>query len=297
MLEETQTASVPEGDRSTEAEVPQVNADKSVPGSAEADEAGDEGHDEQAEPEHTGDETPEQKRSGYQRAKVRLEKTRQERDFWRDEALRNRATPSEKDAAAPADELPKLPKLSEYTGTIEEYEREAEAYRDKLLKAVEARTQKREMERQAQTAIESFNERLMAVPEIEEIKTEAGKMSRDLLSYMERIAAPMKNGPEVVKEMLLDPDLREQLLSLDRVKDGHGIAAQLHAVSAGLLIANRKSAAATPDAAATTKAPRPFAPMAKSAGKATVDLNDPNTPTDVWSKEFTDRMERKRKSS
>jgi hypothetical protein len=283
-MSETLASVLTDGLSEEKAEVTAINADVEDVGDEQETEAKAQSTDEES-PEG---ETPEQKHkrlSGYQRTKIKLQKTSQERDFWRKEALRNR--PETEKQAAPPDELPKIPKLSEFQGTVEEYEKAVSDYPEKLRVALETKTQKAEIEKQASEAIQSFNERLRSYPEFEQMAqaVQDSKMDSNLLNYMERVAAPLKNGPEVIKEVLLDDDLRDQLLQLDRVKDGNGIAAQLHAVSAGLLIANRKAKAEAKEnePPPTTKAPKPPVPVRKPIGSTTGEPSD-SEPAMKWIK-------------
>ena len=236
----------------------------------------------------SSDEHPEEKKrlGGWQR---KIQKLEQEKETLL-EALRA-GKPAESPKPA-TDERPQPPKLKDFPGTIEQYQKEVDEYPEKLVAYLDVQRQKQGQAERSAQAIETFTERLNALPELDEIREQASGFSKDLLEYVEQMAAPLKNGPETVRELLLDEDWRAQLRELDRFKNGAAIAAQIYAISADLLIAKKKAGSAEKSDDAPLKTPKPPQPVTRAAAKAAIDLNDPKTPPEVWRKEFLARLEK-----
>jgi hypothetical protein len=257
----------------------QINAEETAENAQVGDEQDPEAIAELTDEETPKEETPEQKHkrlSGSQRNKLKLQKMAQEIDFWREEALKGRSQP-EKVAAQPND-LPEPPDIETYQGTMAEFKKELSEYREKLLKAQEVKAQKAAIERETVAAMRSFNERLRALPEFGQMAqtTHEYKMDPDLIGHIEKIAAAMPNGHEVLKEVLLADDSRDQLLRLAKLKDGQGIYAQMHAISRELLIASRtaKAEAKENEPPPETKAPRPPTTVRKPSGAISTEPLD-----------------------
>jgi hypothetical protein len=102
------------------------------------------------------------------------------------------------------------------------------------------------------------------------------KVSNRLANFMGQVAAGLRNGTDVMREAILDPETLSALVELDHVGDADGIKSQLHAISAGLRFANKQSAAKKDDEKEplSSRAPKPPIPVRNAPATDTTSLED-----------------------
>jgi hypothetical protein len=273
---------------------PEQEIPAEVPANAEPQEGGEQP---QADAEH-GDEPEETKQKrlgGWQR---RIQKQEREIEFWREQALKTQPAKESPQPVVDA-EVPKVPDIDTFQGTMDEYKAALAEYPAKLKQYLESKREQDEQRKQTETTVSEFVERLKEVPELPEMQkaAQAAKVSGRLASYISQEAAKLSNGTDVLREAMLDPEVLSQLVKLDKLNDGNGILAQLHAISYGLRIANRKIQAEKQDSAneppPPSKAPKPVTPASRPAITKAVDVYDPNTSQKDWMKAREAQLNRK----
>lgn len=230
-----------------------------------------------------GEEAEHKRLGGFKR---KVLKAQQEAEFWREEALRNRSKGDEK-SAEPDPDRPKRPKLADFQGTVEDYEKALEEYEGKLETWTNARRDREAVERQIETSVASLTKKVSDLPEWDEMKAavQEHKMPMRLTNLLVAEAAKLKNGPETLKALLLDPDEAAQLAEFDKYEDGESIKAQIVSMSRALRIAGKetKSAEAEVDEEkppTPAKPPAPINPVKKVAPTVT-GLSD-DLSVDEW---------------
>lgn len=223
---------------------------------------------------------------GYARKAI---KAQQEAEYWRKEALRrSEPKPEEKAETKPDADKPalKLPKLSDFPGTIEEFDKAqatAQADYDKAMERwLDGKKQTEAIEKQVESRLVDLDSRLAKLPELAEMR-KAVKDSH----FPERLtrlllieAAKVKHGEQVLKDLLLDTEEREQLMEFDTLNAGDSIVAHFHAAARAVRLAGKKPEAEVVDeenAPPPKKAPEPITPVKKVAPTAT-GLSDDLSP-------------------
>lgn len=252
-------------------EEPQVNAEESA-AAEPGNEAGSD-VDPQATPTKSEEEPEEQKQKrlgGWQR---QIQKLKRDNETLL-ELVRTRPQAEDKPKPVVDEEEPKLPPVSEFAGTLAEYDKLVAEFPAKYAKYAESKRQANEVKQQAETSIASLNERIEKLPELAEMKKAAteAKMSLRLTNFMIAEAAKKSNGPEVLREALLDAEIRNDLIACDRAQDGQGIASLLNSVSIALRLAGKNSAA--PEGAQPKPKPTPITPVKGAGSPATPSLED-----------------------
>lgn len=213
---------------------------------------------------------------GWQRKILKLE---QERDVWRDHALAQESKLKGKEPEiAPVVKEPQPPDFETFQGTTEEFKKALSEYPAKLREFLDKQRTEETQKQQSKQLQESFHKRLGELPELPKMKEAAAeaKVSNRLANFMGQVAAGMRNGTDVMKEAILDPETLSALVELDQVGDGDGIKAQLHAISAGLRIANKQAAAKQTEdkEPLSSRAPRPPIPVRNAPAKDVTSLED-----------------------
>jgi hypothetical protein len=159
-----------------------------------------------------GDPEQQKKRlGGWQRKILKLE---QERDVWRDHALANQLKAKEPEQAQVKE--PQPPDIETFTGTTDEFKKALAEYPGKLREFLDKQRTEEANKRQFDDLKTSFNKRLSELPELPKMKEAAtsAKVSERLANFMGSVASGLKNGTEVMKEALLDPETLEALVEL-----------------------------------------------------------------------------------
>lgn len=284
MLEEVANVLTQDGPEVEEAE---ITAEETP--TAETEESGEEKPQADAD---KGEEAEHKRLGGFKR---KVLKAQQEADFWREEALRNRKTEGKETAAAPDPDKPKRPKLSEFQGTVEEFDKAQDEYEAKLERWTETKAQQDAVTRQIETSVASLTKKVADLPEWDEMKAavQEHKMPLRLTNVLVAEAAKLTNGAETLKALLLDPEEAAQLANLDRFEDEVGIKAQIISMSRALRIAGKKSEPVEEVEVKTAPEPppKPINPVKKVAPTAT-GLDD-NLSVDEWRRRREAQLKRK----
>lgn len=256
---------------------------------AEAEESGEEKPQADAD---KGEEAEHKRLGGFKR---KVLKAQQEAEFWREEALRSRKTEGKETAAEPDPDKPKRPKLSEFQGTVEEFDKAQDEYEAKLERWTETKAQQDAVTRQIETSVASLTKKVADLPEWDEMKAavQEHKMPLRLTNVLVAEAAKLTNGAETLKALLLDPEEAAQLANLDRFEDEVGIKAQIISMSRALRIAGKKSEPVEEVEVKTAPEPppKPINPVKKVAPTAT-GLDD-NLSVDEWRRRREAQLKRK----
>lgn len=245
-----------------------------------------------------GEEAEHKRLGGFKR---KVLKAQQEAEFWREEALRNRKTEGKETAVEPDPDKPKRPKLSEFPGTVEEFEKAQDEYEAKLEKWTESSRAQMEVQRQIETSVASLTQKVADLPEWDEMKAavQEHKMPLRLTNVLVAEAAKLKNGPETLKALLLDPEEASQLAELDKYEDEVGIKAQIISMSRALRIAGKQtqSAEVEVEKEPAEKPPKPINPVRKVAPSGTDDwMNDPKLSNEEWARRRNAKVAKARQS-
>jgi len=219
---------------------------------------------EKVEPEQKADDetesTEEQKpkrKGGWQR---KIEKLEQEVELWRDQALKTQSSSPNDPPTGPA--KPTAPKLSTFQGTVEEFEKAQEKYAQELEAYTQQTAEQRVMAKRAEQATNEVLTKLQSMEDYDDIDEAAQEyMPHDLLRPLASECAMFKNGAEVFRELIVNPDEREELLNMHEMRDIAGIKAQLRILARTLR--KQPQAAASPNPA--SRAPKPLTPVTKPA--------------------------------
>lgn len=258
------------------AEVEEVTAEETP--IAEAEESGEEKPQADAK---QGEEAEHKKRlGGWQR---KIIKTETERDFWREEALRTRGDKSDKPNAEPDPDRPKPPRLKEFPGTVEEFDKAQEKYEADLEKWTDNKREEDRIKREVETSVASLTQQVSELPELDDMKAavKKHKLPYRLTDLLVAETAKLKNGAETLRALLLDPEEAAQLAEYDKFEDGNSLKAQIISMSRALRIAGKKSEQEdTEDKPAPPKPPAPITPVKKVAPTQT-GLSD-DEPIEKW---------------
>jgi hypothetical protein len=187
-------------------------------------------------------------------------------------------------------DFPTVPDYETFTGTHEEWLKILKEIPSKAKAYIESQQAAQREEQLFKAATSSFQERVAKLPDLKAI-TEAVNgtaMSQEAQGFIGAQLVKIKNGPEVMREIFLDPELHEELVELDKFQDAQGIISKLHAVSMALRIASKKLGEADADTDTddppkpATQAPAPLKPLKKSSPTAT-GLDD-DLPWNEWVK-------------
>lgn len=219
-----------------------------------------------------GDDEGHKRLGGWQRKIVKLER---EVEVWREQALKSQPAKTESAELT----APEPPDLETFGGTMAEFKVAQQKYAKDLRAFVDQERNQQDRIKQTETAVRTFGERISKLPEAKEVRKALDNLdaSPALVPYLNVELAKLKNGPEVLREIMLDADNVDELLEFDRAKDGPGIQTMLLTVSRALRIAQRNSAEQEP---AQTKAPKPATPLRKTSSTDT-DLHD-DLSTEEW---------------
>ena len=223
-------------------------------------------------------ETAEHKKrlGGWQR---KIQKLEQENELLRDMALRGKPAEEKQEVS----DRPVRPKLAEFSGTVEDYEKALEEYEAALEQWT---VDKREQEAVARQVEASSSALLAEVSEMEEFddmkaSVKTYKMPMRLTDLLVAEAAKLKNGAETLKALLLDPDEAAQLAEYDRYEDATSIKAQVISMSRALRAAGKKSEPeGKEESSAPQRPPKPINPVKKVAPTST-GLDD-DEPIEKW---------------
>lgn len=229
----------------------------------------------EADEEPEAEEEPKPKRKGGWQRKI--EKLETEVGYWREEALRNRTgSPNNPTTSGPV--KPTAPKLSTFQGTVDEFEKAQEEYATKLEAYTNQLAQQQVAQQRIQQAQASFSTRLKELDDYEEVNETAQEtIPAELVGPLGAECALLKNGTQVFRELIMDSDLRDELLELYDNRDISGMKAQIRALGIAL---RKTKAEAAPPKAAVTKAPKPPTPVTKPAPTDT-GLRDDDS-VEVW---------------
>ena len=167
---------------------------------------------------------------GWQR---KIQKLERENEVLRELAVRTR--PQETTVEQVEDE-PKPPDIETFSGTTEEFKKAQQEFPSNLKAYWESQRQQQVEQESLVTAAETLNEKVRELPEVDEIRAAFREMRppERLMNLIQRTCALQSNGAEVLREVLLDPEHRKEMMDFGRVGDGASIAAKLHGVSAAL---------------------------------------------------------------
>ena len=265
MAEETQLADV-----LTPQDGQEVQDNAEVSGTAKADEAGEK-PEPQATQDKRDDEEGHKRLGGWQR---KIQKLERELEVWREHALK--AQPAAKEQ--PSDKAPEPPDLETFQGTMGEFKAAQSKYAKDLEAYIAQRSERQQQQKDAEAAVRSFGDRLKQLPDIDEVQEayQDANMSPALDSFLTVELAKLKNGPEVLRELLLDEDTRDDLLEMGRANDGVGIKALLVATSRALRIAQRNQPEAEKQQASPK--PKPIAGPSSNSAATQVTIFNAKTP-------------------
>lgn len=211
MPEETNPADVLEQDGR-----PVLNADE--PEDAETPEGGEADEAAHAESTETEQQKQEKKRlGGWQRKILRTEA---ERDFWKEEALKNRSRTESKETVAEKPEAPtsKKPTPDQFN-TYEEY---VEAFADwkaeqkfsELYAKQQQAVEKKSIDERAREVIESYNERVAAfTEEHEDFREKISKLriSEEVGPSLQNALLEDENGPALAYHIATHPEIQQRI--------------------------------------------------------------------------------------
>lgn len=222
------------------------------------------------------DETRGKKLSGAQRQKLKLERARQERDFWREEALKNRPAAAQEPEARTVQEdkppaKPTRPKVEDfadfaaYDAAVVKYDADRDQYlEDKLAYELRQREVKGRQQAERQTVAEKFanqigESRKQHADYDETVFTEDVPMSQ----AMHDAIVTSDHGAEVAYFLGKNPDEAERIAVLPPIAAIREIG-KIESRIAGTKPAAEEEEQESP--AAASRAPRPPSPVRRTSG-------------------------------
>ena len=254
-------------------EVVENNAEETT--NAAAANAGEDGNP-QATQNQTDDESNKPRKGGYLR---KLEKAEQERDFWREEALRNRGTQAKPAAEVSQgeDKPPVKPKLENFN-TLPEYEDAKDKYFEDLA-AFEAKQAVAKFKTESQQQAERQTVADGWATQVAEAKTrysdfEAVAFSEDVpfSQAMFEAVTTSELGADIAYELGKNPDESERIAKLPPIQ----AVREIGKIEARIAARNAAAEKTEETQAATSKAPRPPVPVRRPA----VSSNEPEDKDD-----------------
>lgn len=256
-----------------------VNAEEST--SAAAREAGEE--EPQANANKHDDEN--KRKGGWLR---KLSKAEQERDFWRDEALRNRGTQAKQETAQPEEEKPPVkpvrPKAKDYKqdewekydADLDKYETERDEYHEKNLayQLKKAEGTRRE-QAQHQEAADGWAQQIAeAKEEYADFEDVAFSEDTPMNGVMARAITTSEIGWRIAYELGKHPEEAERIIRLDPVAAIRAIGKIESRIEAKLAEADKEDKEEEPPPAAASRAPRPPTPVRRQSPATSTEPRD-----------------------
>lgn len=237
--------------------------------------------------------TPEQQEAfdrAFRKREAKLRREFEERYAKTSEA---QATPAEKAETADADETPtrpELPKVSEFKGTLEEYDKAVAEYPAKLQAFLDH-------ERQSQERAQSVAQRLTTS------EAKAVKAHSDYQTEVEALYEDIRNDEEpkfrddiiaTIAEESEDPHELTYYLAKNRAEFRRIAALEPHQVLREVLkLELRMQAAPAPDKKPAEPKPKPPAPVGARATSSAFDVNDTSLSPDEWARQRNEQLSKR----
>lgn len=229
---------------------------------------------------------PKRRLGGWQRKLIKAE---QERDFWRDEALRTREAEPEK--KQPADDKPQKPRMEDFTGpdAWEKYEAARDKYHEdlsdyKARKAKEEAIAEFNARSQQQKATDGWAQQCAEVrknhADFDEVAFD------DLVPVTDAMAHAVtrhKVGAEIAYYLGSNPAEAARISRLETPLEQVMAIGEIGARLAGKQSAGEEETE-TKSAAPPSRAPKPPTPVKRPSSTAVPDLNDPKLDIKEWLK-------------
>ncbi len=210
---------------------------------------------------------PPKKKGGFQKKIVKLE---QEKEYWRQEALRAQSTAKPAEPAGPVKDISTRPKASDFATHDEYIESLVEWKADQKIAAINTKRQQDEARSQVQTKFQTHNARVEAFKESHEDFDETMENVSTIpmsLAVQESIL-DSDNGPEMMYALANDPKEFKRICSLPPFQ----AAREMGKLETKFII----SKTSTPSETKASSKPKPITPVRTRGASSARDLNDPN---------------------
>lgn len=217
------------------------------------------------------DDEQQRRKGGWLR---KLSKAEQERDFWREEALRNRGKEPEKQQEPPKEDKPPVkptrPKLADFP-TLEDYEKAQDKYDEDRDKYEDAKAEYRERQSDARRQQQSKTQEVAdswatQVAEAEtrypDFKEVAFNKDIPFSNVMLEAVVTSDVGTDIAYELGKNPDLAEKIFKMNPVAATREIGKIEARIEARNAAAEKEE---KEEPAATTRAPRPVSPVRRQS--------------------------------
>lgn len=209
---------------------------------------------------------PPKKKGGFQKKIVKLE---QEKEYWRQEALRAQTNAKPTEPAKPIMDTSTRPKASDFATHDEYLESLVDWKADQKIAAINSKRQQDEAKNQVQTKFQTHNARVESFKETHEDFDETMENVNTIpmsLAVQESIL-DSDHGPEMMYALASDPKEFKRICSLPPLQ----AAREMGKLETKFI----KSTSTTPETK-TTRAPKPVTPVRTRGVGVVKDLNDPN---------------------
>ena len=211
---------------------------------------------------------PPKKKGGFQKKIVKLE---QEKEYWRQEALRAQTNAKPTEPAKPIMDTSTRPKASDFATHDEYLESLVDWKADQKIAAINSKRQQDEAKNQVQTKFQTHNARVESFKETHEDFDETMENVNTIpmsLAVQESIL-DSDHGPEMMYALASDPKEFKRICSLPPLQ----AAREMGKLETKFI--KPTSASSDPK---TTRAPKPVTPVRTRGASVPKDLSDPNLP-------------------
>ena len=228
---------------------------------------------------------PPKKKGGFQKKIVKLE---QEKEYWRQEALRAQTTAKPIEPVIPPKDLTTRPKATDFATHDEYLEQLVEWKADQKIAAIQTKRQQDEAKTQVQNKFNTHNSRVISFKESHEDFDEViDNVSTIPMSIaVQESILDSDHGPEMMYALGNDPKEFKRICSLPPLQAAREM---------GKLETKFIKPATTSSNEKTTRAPKPVSPVRTRGASVPKDLNDPNLPYEEFKRLRNEEIE-KRKS-
>jgi hypothetical protein len=226
---------------------------------------------------------PPKKKGGFQKKIVKLE---QEKEYWRQEALRAQANAKPAEPTKPIVDTSTRPKASDFATHDEYLESLVEWKADQKIAAINAKRQQDEAKNQVQTKFQTHNARVEAFKVTHEDFDETMENVNTIpmsLAVQESIL-DSDHGPEMMYALASDPKEFKRICSLPPLQAAREM---------GKLETKFIKTTSTSSETKTTRAPKPVTPVRTRGAAAVKDLNDPNISYEDYKRLRTEQIKQR----
>jgi hypothetical protein len=211
------------------------------------------------------DTKPPKKKGGFQKKIVKLE---QEKEYWRQEALRSQSNTPQAKIETPKD-LSLRPKATDFANHDDYVEALVDWKAEQKITAIQTKSRQDDAKAQIQTRFNTHSERVESFKETHEDFDEAlENVSTVPMSIaVQESIIDSDHGPEMMYALANDPKEFKRICSLPPLQAAREM---------GRLESKFVKTATPSSDNKTTRAPKPVTPVRTRGASATKDLNDPN---------------------